>query len=256
MGGFGGILRGLTTAATGAEQGLANRAELERQARLQLLAQRLQESTIARNNAQATKDLTPKPPPVIKSAKAATTPKPKTPPPLTLNDKRAARQVIAGLREMQRLYAKNPNAAVTPALTAGLHGMGNAPLIGGFLKGFTGPAAQASLDPDQQAFQRAATQVRHHYAMISPHARVSLGLLEDVNRAFVPPAGTDAATIQSSFAPEWQSTIQEVEPLLGGDEMGTGSPTPSATPAPSSIGTTAPTAPSTRPYNPKFWHPK
>lgn len=44
--GLGGILRGLTTAAGGAEQGIANRAELERQARLQLLAQRLQDAQV------------------------------------------------------------------------------------------------------------------------------------------------------------------------------------------------------------------
>lgn len=87
MSGFGGLLRGLTTAATGAEQGLANRAELERQARLQLLAQRLQDAQLEHLNAETTKlqqpvapkNIDPNSPQGIAAALAKHPPKPVTP---------------------------------------------------------------------------------------------------------------------------------------------------------------------------------
>lgn len=172
---------------------------------------------------------------------------------LTPNEQRAARQAARALREMKRLYAADPSSAETPVSSAALRGIGTLPIVGGIAKGLTDPAAQRALSKNQQAFQRAATTLRHHYAMISPHARISLGLLHDVNTALVPPAGTDAATVADSFAPEWDYTLSQIEPIAGAGPDTGGLETPAASHAPQ--GATQPQAPTGGSIVPKRFHP-
>lgn len=174
-------------------------------------------------------------------------------PALTPNEQRAARQAARALREMKRLYAEDPTSAETPVASAALRGIGTLPIVGGIAKGLTDPAAQRALSEHQQAFQRAATTLRHHYAMISPHARISLGLLHDVNTALVPPAGTDPSTVAESFAPEWDYTLSQIEPVAGSDTAGgLEAPTAHAPAAPPAV---KPRAPTGGAVVPKRFHP-
>jgi hypothetical protein len=169
---------------------------------------------------------------------------------MTPGEIRAAEQVVVALRNMRRLYQADPSAAATPWQTAAAEGLTHTPVFGGLLRGMTGPAGQKAMTKAQQDFQRNAVTLRHHYAMITPHTRMALGLLADINRSMVPPAGTDAATIASSYAPAWQETLSQIEPLLGPDwkppeERGAPSPVPAPVGAPA--GKPKPG------YNPKFW---
>lgn len=245
--GLGGILRGLTGAAEGAEQGLANRAELERQARMQLLAQRLQEAQIGHLTAETRRLQQPAAPPRIDpnspagiAAAIAKRAPPKGKAVLTPDEQRAHREVVRAAKIMRDLYRKDKTAAQTPVASAVATGLGKLPVVGGAISGLTGPAAQSAMTANQQAFQRAATQLRHHYAMISPHARTSLGLLHDINTAIVPPAGTDSSTIANAFAPQWDDIINSVGATTGDAEPTAPPPT---------------TAPKAR-INPKFWKPR
>jgi len=149
---------------------------------------------------------------------------------------------------MREHYRVEPSAAETSVGTAALEGAGNIPLVGGLVRGVTGPLAQKSRSAHQQGFQRAATTVRHHYGMIAPHARITLGLLHDINTAIVPPAGTDSATIANTFAPEWDYTIDQINEQLGPDAEPE-TPKPKITAAPRTQATQSPR------HNPKFWHP-
>jgi hypothetical protein len=248
-----GLLQGLTTAATGAQAGIADRKELERQARMQLLAQRLQEAQIGHLQAQTLKAQQPTAPkaPVMGSPEwleahrklLALTADVKANVKLTPGERRAAQQVVIALKNMKRLYAKDKTAAQTPWQTVAAEGLGHLPFgIGAAAKGLTGPAGQRAMTPAQAEFQRNAVALRHHYAAILPHTRLSLGLLEDVNKSMVPPSGTSDEAIASGFAPAWDATLGQIEPLVGD--------TGAAQPAPSPVVPATVTRPS---YNKKFW---
>lgn len=174
--------------------------------------------------------------------------------PLTPAERRAAAQVVIALRKNIQLYQANPTAAETPWQSALAEGVGHLPLIGGSLRGGSGTLAQRARTPAQQEFQRNAVTIRHHYAMISPHTRMSLGLLADINTALVPPSGTDSSTIANGYAPAWQETLAQLEPLVQG-EVGI-APAKSATPkaaAPAPVAApVVPTAPAPK-VNKKFW---
>lgn len=234
---LGDILQALTTATGGIAEGLNQRKKLESQALREELARRLQEAQIQnfqseikrRADQTAIEQGKPKAPVMgspewVKAqadaarARAGATQGVKQAVTLTPNEKRAARQVARALREMRTLYQKDKTSAQTPVASAVATGLGKLPLVGGAVSGLTGPASQRAMTANQQAFQRAATTLRHHYAMISPHARVTLGLLHDINTALVPPAGTDPAAIDSAFAPEWDYTLSQIEPVAGVDE--------------------------------------
>lgn len=145
-------------------------------------------------------------------------------PALSVTERQAAQRAREALHQMRDLYAADPTAAQTPTGSAFLKGVGDVPLVGGLVRGLTGPAAQRALSPAQQAFQRAAVQLRHNVGSLSPHARLQLGFLQDINTAYVPPAGTDVTTISQNFAPEWDSLLGQMEDLLGP----TGTPMPKA----------------------------
>lgn len=171
-------------------------------------------------------------------------------PALSVTERQAAQRAREALRQMRDLYATDPTAAQTPTASAFLKGAGDVPLVGGLVRGLTGPASQRALSPAQQAFQRAAVQLRHNVAALSPHARLQLGFLQDINTAYVPPAGTDVTTISQNFAPEWDSLLGQMEDLLGP----TGTTTPQARQTPrASVSPASPKASSANPA--KFFRP-
>lgn len=173
-------------------------------------------------------------------------------PTLSVTERQAATRAREALRQMRDLYGTDPTAAQTPTSSSFLKGVGHLPIVGGLVGGLTGPAAQRALSPAQQAFQRAAVQLRHNVAALSPHARLQLGFLQDINTAYVPPAGTDVNTISQNFAPEWESLLGQMDDLLGVNEAATpGTNAPRAPRAPVS-----PASPQASSANPaKFYRP-
>lgn len=136
-------------------------------------------------------------------------------PELTPAELRSAEQVVEGIKTMKAHYAKNPKAAQTPLLTAAAKGLSNLGFgVGAAASGLVGPVGQSAMSPEQQGFQRGAVQVRHHYVGILPHSRSAMGLLEDINKGIVPPAGTDSSTIANDFVPQWDFTLSQLEPLI------------------------------------------
>lgn len=125
-----------------------------------------------------------------------------------------ARRAGDALRQFVSLYSGNSGAAETGIGTAVLEGAGNVLDKVGLGGGAHG-AAQATRTDPQQAFQRAAVQLRHNAAALSPHARLQLGFLEDINKAYVPPPGTSAQVIREQYLPEWQSLLAQMDQLLG-----------------------------------------
>jgi hypothetical protein len=175
-------------------------------------------------------------------------------PTLTPTERQAAQRAREALRQMRDLYATDPTAAQTPTSSAVLKGMGRVPVLGGLVSGLTGPAAQRALSPAQQAFQRAAVQLRHNVGALSPHARLQLGFLQDINTAYVPPAGTDTQTISQNFAPEWESLLGQMDDLLGASEPAR--TTSRATKTPTAPVPQSPASPQASTVNPaKFFRP-
>lgn len=272
-----GILGGLTSAYTGAQEGVAERKKLERQALQQQLAdmllktqvQNLQSQIAARNKpptppqphrsfyggnetlppgfadlntgqyiplpgAQA-KPVAPKAP-VMGSpewlaaqaagarARASATQDAKEHAPLTPAERDAAQRALDAVREMKSQYKGDKDAPSTSMLTAVAQGTTHAlDKVG--LGGLTAPIAQSSRSNAQAAFQRAATQLRHNLAAIQAHSRMQMGLIEDFNKAYVPPSGTSDETIAEAFATEWDRLEQQLSRAVGETPRNLAAPT-------------------------------
>lgn len=251
MSGFGGVLRGLTQAASGAEQGLANRAELERQARLQLLAQRLQESVIAKNTAEANKAMTPitknidpnsptgvaayqqKHPPrpaTSRGADAGASARARVAASVQGQETRAAaKNALAALDQADAALKLDPNADIYPTGAAIAEGAGNVPIIGGLLKGATGPLGQAQLRPTQQQYQQAMDQFLHNYSALLPKGGRSVAILQNLRNSFTPRAGQESVPVRQAFRQARGNLRKQLEALANGQDAGE---LPGATPAP------------------------
>lgn len=108
----------------------------------------------------------------------------------------AAKQAVESAAEMKRLFDENPENAVTPRMSAGIRGMGNAPLVGGLVKGFTEGTANNMLSGKQQQFQKAADRLLHNIGSVLPKGGRSVAILQNLRQSFVPSAGeTDPATV-------------------------------------------------------------
>lgn len=115
----------------------------------------------------------------------------------------AAKAVHDAASEMAALYAKDKQAPITPRLSAGVRGMGNAPLVGGLVRGFTEGQANAMLSPNQRQFQKAADRMLHNIGSLLPKGGRSTAILQNLRHSFVPSAGEDdpetvARTVQAA----------------------------------------------------------
>lgn len=103
----------------------------------------------------------------------------------------AAKAVHDAAGEMAALYAKDKQSPITPRLSAGVRGMGNAPIVGGLVRGFTEGQANAMLSPNQRQFQKAADRMLHNIGSLLPKGGRSTAILQNLRHSFVPSAGED-----------------------------------------------------------------
>jgi hypothetical protein len=125
----------------------------------------------------------------------------------------ASSQAIRALEEAQALTRLDKEADVLPALSSGLSGMGNAPLIGGLIRGFTGPAGQSAQNSHQQQFQMSALRFSEHYfkmlPAVGPRGERAMRQLID---SYFSPSGSTPESRRNSYSKR-QELIEELREL-------------------------------------------
>lgn len=115
----------------------------------------------------------------------------------------AAQLAVRAADEMAALYKADPTSPINPSLSAGIRGMGHAPLVGGLIQGFTEGQANRLLTPNQQRFRKATDRMLHNVSALLPKGGRSVQILNNLRGSFSLAAGeTDpevvARTVQAA----------------------------------------------------------
>lgn len=126
----------------------------------------------------------------------------------------ASSQALRALESAQALVRLDSKSGSQSAMASGLEDMGNAPVVGGLVRGFTAPAGQSMRTPHQRQFNMLMDRFSEHYLKMLPAMGPrGQNAFKQIIQAYRPPAGADDAETQRRAYEARDELINELREL-------------------------------------------